>query len=45
MLLNVKIIRFTDKSDHFIELTVIHRKNTIKMDVGTMWFTQIPSLI
>lgn len=45
MLLNVKIKHFTDKSEHFIEYKVIHRKNTIKMGVGTMWFTLIPSLI
>ncbi len=38
MLLNVKITRFTDKSKHFIDFTVIHRKNTIKRGVGTMLF-------
>ena len=45
MLLNVKITRFTDKSPHFIEFTVVHRKNTMKMGVGTMWFTLIPATI
>jgi hypothetical protein len=36
MLLNVKITRFIEKRGHFIDFTVIHRKNTIKMGVGTM---------